>query len=196
MRRRFGAVLAVLFVLGTLLGLGRTGFAGPGLTATLVSETGRTGNPRFGFHFDFPAAWERVDPANGDGSRFLHPFDHRIQYSCWGSHDVFQESPRILQKKWLNGLPEAELIEERYSGPFAVAYQSSAGGGPLARKIEGWRFVYRHREQGVPMKSIQVLIPSDTRMIGALATAPAELFPLYEEFFLQLLSRIVITDRL
>ena len=45
-------------------------------------------NPRFGFSFSYPKTWDRVDPANADGSSYFDPKEPRVSFSAWGGYAV------------------------------------------------------------------------------------------------------------
>ena len=55
---------------------------------SIDSQLQRESNPRFGFSFVYPSAWDREDPINGDGNTYRHPNDSRIELRVWGHYAV------------------------------------------------------------------------------------------------------------
>ena len=48
---------------------------------------GHNANPRFGFSFTEPENWDRVDSDNGDGHRYIFPYDENVFFSVSGQNN-------------------------------------------------------------------------------------------------------------
>ena len=158
------------------------------------SDLRRETNPRFQFSFVYPKTWDRMDPDNADGNRYLNPTEPSVQCTFWGGHAVVTAD---LQE-WINwslaqdaSRPGFELVHNVVSGRHIVEWEEK--GEPISEireQIEGRRVVYRQHGEDGKLTFMQLFLQVGDRQIGALCQAPDKRFPVYEPLFLALLADV------
>jgi hypothetical protein len=155
----------------------------------------REANPRFSFSFLYPKTWDRFDPDNGDGNRYVDPVNPDVQCSFWGNLAV---SSSNLEESvdWALSMaaeePDFEMIANVESGRHQVSWMEINGEIQQSREqIEGRRVVYRSRPEGkTTVISMHLFLHTGDREIHALCQSPESLFPAYQPLFLALLAEV------
>ena len=109
----------------------------------------RTSNGRFGFSFVEPRTWDRFDPANGDGNKYVHPTMPDVVYIASGIYDVFNETDMYSainnHISYLAKHKRFKLLLSRESGSycFDIHEQNMI----CIERIEGWRLKYMFKDK-------------------------------------------------
>lgn len=155
---------------------------------------GRNTNPRFGFSFKEPLNWDRFDPDNGDGYKYVLPNDGNVYFVVSGSHNVLEFSETEDYVNWKRNILEAnknfELIINRQSGKYLIDYPNKS---TIHREnVKAWKMKYNTKEKGAQITVLNISILYDDITFDIHCQAPTERFVEFEDFF----TKIIISFNL
>lgn len=155
----------------------------------------RQANSRFSFSFPYPKTWDRFDPENADGNRYVDPVNPDVQCSFWGnlsisSSNLWESVDQSLSMA--SEEPGFELISNVESGRHQVTWMNIDGEiQEIREQVEGRRVVYSSRPKGkASVVFMHLFLHTGDREIHALCQAPKALFPAYQSLFLALLAEV------
>lgn len=155
-------------------------------------ELSSESNSRFGFSFVYPSLWDRQDPTNSDGNRFLHPTDPLVEMTTWGGYAIL--SPDL--STWI----EQTVAFAQENRKFQLLKRVAAGGHvfdwimdsdrktPIEtrQQVEGCRIVFSFEENDSQFTSMQTFLQYDNTQIGLICKSASSDFERYEELFITL----------
>ena len=150
-------------------------------------------NARYGFKFAHPKDWDRLDPANGDGSTYAHPKFPSVRISAWGAipiEDLIGNS----------GAPDRSAVHataaEREGRNIlrvdSGRYETLNIGGEFVRwKVPGARSDFDLKQNGKKLRVMNLCVESfyGTR-IQIRCVSPKYLFASFEPTFLFVCSSL------
>jgi hypothetical protein len=160
------------------------------------SNLNRTINPRFGFSYIEPKNWDRFDPTNNDGNRYLHPNKTDVSFAIWGMYDVFEDGNVWMsierREKYLKNEKCYKLILSRPCGTYYNNYPDE--NSVETEKIEAWRLKYKIKDKqtGKRVTVIEFLCNYNNKRYTILCQARNKDFLMFEDFFLFLISEFRI----
>lgn len=156
------------------------------------SNLQRTSNPRFGFSFVEPRTWDRFDPDNGDGNRYLHPTKESVSFSVSGIHDVSNEVDIYTtidnHLSSLSKVKKFKLLLSRSSGSYCIDYPDE--NTVNTENISAWRLKYNIKdiESGIHLTVLEFKCNYDGICFTVYCQASKKEFEKFEDFFLYIIS--------
>jgi hypothetical protein len=156
------------------------------------SNLNRTSNPRFRFSYIEPRTWDRLDPDNGDGSKYMHPTKSNISFSVSGMHDVLEDGDvSNTIKRQVESLSKQRGFKLLLSRPSGSYYYDFPDENTIeTQKIRAWRLKYNllDRSSGKLLTIFEYRCNFDGVCFTIHCQVPRKEFDIYEEFFLLIIS--------
>ncbi len=159
----------------------------------------RSSNPRFGFSYMEPRTWDRFDPINGDGNRYVHPTKTDIIYIVSGIHEELDEDEiNTAIENHLNYLKKVKgfnLILSSPSGGYFYDYTDA--NTIIEQKIEGWRLKYKltDRKSKNRLTVLEFKCYYDGVCFTVYCRSPDKEYDNFEDFFLYLISEFRVLGK-
>ncbi len=151
-------------------------------------------NSRFAFSFDYPKTWDRTDPANSDGNTYICPKNDFVTLRVWGSWSGALMGDATTEE-FLRQKAKYNLVSKRESGKNYYEWNEIDDDVVETREqIPGIRMVYEYfdTDRKVKMRALLIETTHNDRSVSLMCEAPANLYPSYEDLFLELGSRLRI----
>ena len=152
-------------------------------------------NPRYGFSFQYPAAWSRRDPANGDGNTYVDPDNPAVRVAAYGSlYTAGSFEDQVEQERSFIEDGGGSIDQDQEAGLVLFDLSRSQ---PTQTDVEGWRLRYSRKDEdtGVMTKTLKRFALVDNRFIAVQLTAPAKDYAQYSATFDLIASELrVLTE--
>ncbi|MEV6175188.1 hypothetical protein AB0L99_44250 [Streptomyces sp. NPDC051954] len=152
-------------------------------------------NPRYGFSFQYPAAWSRRDVANGDGNTYVDPDNPAVRVAAYGSlYAAGSFEDQVAQERSFIEDGGGSIDQDQEAGLVLFDLSRSQ---PTQTDVEGWRLRYsgKDADTGVMTKTLKRFALVGNRFIAVQLTAPAKDYAQYSATFDLIASELrVLTE--
>ena len=155
---------------------------------------GHNSNPRFGFSFSEPLSWDRIDPHNNDGYKYMNPEDSNVHFSLSGQYDALELSTIEAIVEWHLSIYKKKkgfkLVSSNESGRILYDYPDEKT--VVRQNVSGWKMIYDSLHEGKRIRSMDFISKFDDTIFHIHCQAPKNQFKKYENFFMKIITSFSI----